>query len=47
VNFAEKEGIDLIVMTTHGRKGFSRFILGSTTEKVISESPCPVLSMRP
>ncbi len=47
VNFAEKEGIDLIVMTTHGRKGFSRFILGSTTEKVISESPCPVLAMRP
>lgn len=47
VNFAEKEGIDLIIMTTHGRKGFSRFILGSTTEKVISESPCPVLAMRP
>lgn len=47
VDFAEKEGIDLIVMTTHGRKGFSRFILGSVTEKVISESPCPVLAIRP
>lgn len=47
VNFAEKEGIDLIVMTTHGRKGFPRFILGSVTEKVISESPCPVLAIKP
>lgn len=47
VNFAEKEGTDLIVMTTHGRKGVSRFILGSVTEKVISESPCPVLAIRP
>ena len=47
VNFAEQEGIDLIVMTTHGRKGFSRFILGSVAEKVISESPCPVLAIKP
>ncbi len=47
VDFAEKEGIDLIVMTTHGRKGFSRFILGSVTEKVISGSPCPVLAIKP
>lgn len=47
VDFAEKEGIDLIVMTTHGRKGVPRFILGSVTEKVISESPCPVLAIRP
>ncbi|MER3447476.1 MAG: hypothetical protein C4291_11855 [Candidatus Dadabacteria bacterium] len=47
VDFAEKKGIDLIVMTTHGRKGFSRFILGSVTEKVISESPCSVLAIKP
>ncbi len=47
VNFAEKEGIDLIVMTTHGRKGLSRFILGSVAEKVINESPCPVLAIKP
>jgi nucleotide-binding universal stress UspA family protein len=47
VDFAEKEGMDLIVMTTHGRKGIPRFVLGSVTEKVISESPCPVLAIRP
>src|SRR3989337_1422039 len=40
------KGIDLIIMTTHGRNGLSRFILGSVAEKVISESPCPVLAHR-
>jgi len=47
VNFAEENGIDLIIMTTHGRKGLARFMLGSTAEKVISESPCPVLAIKP
>lgn len=47
VNFAEENGIDLIIMTTHGRKGLVRFMLGSTAEKVISESPCPVLAIKP
>jgi len=47
VNFAEENGIDLIIMTTHGRKGLVRFMLGSTAEKVISESPCPVLTIKP
>ena len=47
INFAEENGVDLIVMTTHGRKGLARFMLGSTAEKVISESPCPVLAIKP
>jgi nucleotide-binding universal stress UspA family protein len=47
VNFAEENGIDLIIMTTHGRTGLVRFMLGSTAEKVISESPCPVLTIKP
>src|SRR3989304_5350667 len=47
INFAEENGIDLIIMTTHGRKGLARFMLGSTAEKVISESPCPVLAIKP
>ncbi len=34
---------DLIVMTTHGRTGFSRLIMGSVAEKVIRFSPVPVL----
>ncbi|MEX0681500.1 MAG: universal stress protein [Balneolales bacterium] len=34
---------DMIVMTTHGRTGFSRLLLGSVTEKVIRFAPVPVL----
>ncbi len=47
VDFAEKEGVDLIVMTTQGRKGISRFFLGSVAEKVINEAPCPVMAIKP
>jgi len=32
-----------IVMATHGRKGFDRFLLGSVAESVEREAPCPVL----
>lgn len=38
---------DLIVMGTHGRSGFERFMIGSTTEKVLRKSPCPVLTVPP
>ncbi len=44
---AEEEGADLVVMTTHGRKGLSHLLLGSVTEKVIRTAPCPVLVVRP
>ena len=37
------ESIDLVVMTSHGRSGLSRLVLGSVTEKVVREAPCPVL----
>ncbi|OIP66266.1 MAG: universal stress protein [Nitrospirae bacterium CG_4_9_14_3_um_filter_53_35] len=43
----KEEGIDLIVIGTHGRKGVSRFLLGSTTEKLVRSAPCPVLTVRP
>ncbi len=38
---------DLIVLATHGRKGVSRFLLGSVAERVIRQSPRPVLVVRP
>jgi nucleotide-binding universal stress UspA family protein len=37
---------DLIVMATHGRRGFSRFFLGSVAEVILREASCPVLTIR-
>lgn len=47
VRAAEHFGADLIVMTTHGRKGLKHLVLGSVAESVVREAPCPVLTMRP
>ncbi len=38
---------DLIVMATHGRRGMDRLILGSVAERVVRESPKPVLTVKP
>jgi nucleotide-binding universal stress UspA family protein len=43
---AEELGVDLIVMSTHGRRGVSRALLGSVTEDVVRTAPCPVLTVR-
>ena len=43
---AEEVGADLIVMGTHGRRGFSRALLGSVAETVVRTAPCPVLTIR-
>ena len=42
---AEREGADLIVMSTHGRTGLEHMLMGSVTEKVVARAPCPVLSI--
>lgn len=47
VEEASKEGTDLIVISTHGRTGLSHMLIGSVTEKVVRNAPCPVLSIRP
>jgi nucleotide-binding universal stress UspA family protein len=46
-DYAVSNEIDLIVINTHGRKGISRLILGSVTERVIQESSCAVLALKP
>lgn len=46
VDYAERYGLDLIAMPTNGRKGLSRRILGSVTEKVVRLSSVPVLAVR-
>jgi len=43
VERAETEQIDLIVMSSHGRSGLSRMLIGSVTDKVLRMAPCPVL----
>lgn len=43
---AAELGIDLIIISTHGHKGLTRMLLGSTTEKVVRHAPCPVLIVR-
>src|SRR4030095_11937960 len=43
VDCAEKERIDLIVMSSHGRSGLSRMLIGSVTDKVLRGAPCPIL----
>lgn len=47
VQEAEKEGMDMVVLSTHGRTGLSHILVGSVTERVVRHAPCPVLSIRP
>src|SRR5215470_18017242 len=42
LSFAQTENMEVIVMGTHGRRGFDRLVLGSTTDKVIRKAACPV-----
>ena len=47
IEYAEKNGVDLIVMSTHGRSGVTRFAMGSVTDKVIRTAVQPVLVVTP
>jgi len=46
VEVADDEQIDLIVMGTHGRRGFERLFMGSTATKVLRRLPCPATTIR-
>ena len=43
LRYAQHHSIDLIVMGTHGRSGFSRRLLGSVADRVLRGAACPVL----
>ena len=47
VSAAEAEGVDLVVVGTHGRGTIGRFLLGSVSDHVVRNAPCPVLVVRP
>lgn len=46
VETAQKIGADLIVMASHGRRGFRKMLLGSQTTEVLTSSTVPVLVVR-
>jgi nucleotide-binding universal stress UspA family protein len=43
LSVAQAQNADVIVMGTHGRRGFDRLMLGSVTDRVMRTAPCPVL----
>jgi universal stress protein A len=45
-DYAREQGIDLVVMSTHGRTGGDMVLIGGTTEKVIRHATCAVLIIR-
>lgn len=47
IDTAEAEQIDLIVMATAGRTGFSHLVMGSIAERIVRTATCPVLTIRP
>lgn len=46
LTYIEDHDIDLVVVGTHGRTGFDRYVLGSVTEYLVRTSPIPVLPVR-
>jgi nucleotide-binding universal stress UspA family protein len=46
-SFIEKNSVDLVVMSTHGRTGLGKVLLGSVAETVFRQCPCPVLTVGP
>jgi nucleotide-binding universal stress UspA family protein len=46
IDLAREKGADLIVMSTHGRSGLSRWVFGSVASKVLQHAPCPVYLVR-
>lgn len=42
-----QKNIDLVVLGTHGRRGFGKLLLGSVAEQVFRQAPCPVLTVGP
>ena len=47
VRVATERGVDLIVISSHGRTGLGRILFGSTAEAVVRHATCPVLVVKP
>jgi nucleotide-binding universal stress UspA family protein len=46
VDYAAKNGVDLIILSTHGRSGISRWYWGSVAEKILRSACVPVMMVR-
>ena len=46
LDFAQQQGVDMIVLGSHGRTGLARLLLGSIAEQVVRNAHCPVLTFK-
>lgn len=46
IQVARDQRVDLIIMGSHGRTGLKKLLMGSVTERVIGQTPCPVLVVK-
>jgi nucleotide-binding universal stress UspA family protein len=46
VDEAEGQGVDLVVIGTHGHSGLKHMLLGSIAERVVQKAPCAVLAVK-
>ncbi len=47
VGYAAEQGMDLLVLGTHGRTGLEHALMGSIAERVVRKARCPVLTVHP
>ena len=47
LSYISQNPVDLIIMSTHGRAGVSRWVMGSVTDRVLRHSTVPVLTVSP
>lgn len=47
LKYAKNNDVDLIIMSTHGRSGIKRWVMGSVTSRVLNHSTVPVLTIIP
>ncbi len=47
MKYANENGVDLIIMSTHGRSGITRWFMGSVADKIVRHSSVPVLIVSP
>ena len=46
-DYTEKNGVELVIMTTHGFSGITRWAMGSTADRLLHSSCAPILMIRP